>query len=171
MLTTIIWLLFVWSPENIWNFVSKKSWKTDHWSSHMETHYTEAGLFKMCRFLFLYYLKLMILMWYYPVTNNNTSYQPLLVLHLYLKHDRFLAVKQKNVASVGTKLLRQAEQSSSYLGVKLSLVPAENDVLTDKTYFPSTYCAGSVRVLLYCLSTVVLFVKSPHLSLLFIVCC
>ena len=84
------------------------------------------------------------------MTNNNTSYQPLLVLHLYLKHDRFLAVKQKNVASVGTKLLRQAEQSSSYLGVKLSLVPAENDVLTDKTYFPSTYCAGSTVLLKDC---------------------
>ena len=55
-----------------------------------------------------------------PITfevSFEVSYQPLLVLHLYLKRDRFLSVKQKNVASVGTKLLRQAGQSSADLGV------------------------------------------------------
>ena len=67
---------------------------------------------------------------YVPLHNISREQPPqpitvegrlLLVLHLYLKRDRLLSVKQKNVASVGTKLLRQAGQSSADLGVKVSL--------------------------------------------------
>ena len=43
-------------------------------------------------------------------------------MQVYLKHERFLAVRQNNFTSVGTKLTRQAGQSSAYLKVKLSLI-------------------------------------------------